>query len=114
MYPLNKYKYIVNRDKKMVVAVSSYCGRSVYGRAFCAENDQFDAEIGKLLAAARCDHKICQKRAYRAFDKYKKALEAQKKANEFVQKMSEYYSQSCAEYEDAKNRLESIENALNE
>ena len=56
-----KYKYFTNGEN-MVVAVSSYKGRTIRGVAKCSEEDEFDLETGKKLAAARCAMKIAKKR----------------------------------------------------
>ena len=56
-----KYKYFTNGEN-MVVAVSSYKGRTIRGVAKCSEEDEFDLETGKKLAAARCAMKIAKAR----------------------------------------------------
>lgn len=97
-----KYKYFTNGEN-MVVAVSSYKGRTIRGVAKCSEEDEFDLETGKKLAAARCALKIAEKRVkytkaqkdmwqnYLAYyatryeerdDKYLDALEIEKQARE--------------------------------
>lgn len=62
-----KYRYYTN-GKDIVVAVSSYAGRTIRGVAKCSEQDEFDLETGKKLAAARCAMKITRERV-----KYAKA-----------------------------------------
>jgi len=56
-----KYRYYTN-GKNVVVAVASYMGRSFRGVAKCSEQDEFDLETGKKLAAARCAMKIAKER----------------------------------------------------
>lgn len=59
-FPVDKYRYIVTDN--MVIAISSYAGKLVKGVAKCDPSDTFDVEKGKLLAAARCNEKVCSKR----------------------------------------------------
>ena len=56
----HRYKYYTN-NKDVVVAVSSYAGKTVRGVAKCDPRDTFDIEKGKELAAARCNEKIAYK-----------------------------------------------------
>ena len=56
-----KYTYHTN-FKDTVVAVCHYAGRPVRGIAKCSPADDFDLEVGKELAKARCDLKIANKK----------------------------------------------------
>lgn len=62
------YKYVINEEKRTVVALSSFAGQVIRGVARCAPNDVFDVEAGKRLAEARCSMKIAHKRLQRAED----------------------------------------------
>ena len=66
-----KYKYVINEEKKTIVALSSFAGQVVRGVARCAPNDSWDVEAGKKLAEARCSAKIAHKRLQRAEDMVK-------------------------------------------
>ena len=104
-----KYRYYTNGEN-VVVAVASYAGRTIRGVARCSEQDEFDLEIGKKLAAARCAMKIARARVKNAElqkemwqeilahnaveyekwdDRYADAIEIEKKANEAYEKMIE-------------------------
>lgn len=104
-----KYRYYTN-GKNVVVAVASYAGRTVRGVAKCSDQDEFDLETGKKLAAARCAVKIARERvkytkvqrdmwqdilAYNAVqyekwdDRYDDALEIEKQAREIYDDMIE-------------------------
>ena len=95
-----KYRFYTN-GKNLVVAVTSFQGQNVRGVAKCNEQDEFDLETGKKLAAARCAMKIAKKRVkyakiqrehwlkmmsiqadilMKAEDKYTDALEIEKQA----------------------------------
>lgn len=118
MYPLEKYMYIVHRDRVTgeltgkITAVSSYAGKSVRGVARCAPDDKFDEELGKKLAALRCAQKIAEKRVERAIRKVDEAYEAFSHAKHFVNNMEEYYDNAQSEYEEICSQLYSIEESL--
>lgn len=67
MFPIEKYKFITYG--RTVIAISTDAGETVKAKAVCHEDDTFDLEIGKQLAAARCNIKIAKRRAKRAADK---------------------------------------------
>lgn len=104
-----KYRYYTNGEN-VVVAVASYAGRTIRGVAKCSEQDEFNLETGKKLAAARCAMKIARARvkctkaqrdmwqdilAYNAAqyekweDRYDDALEIEKQAREAYEEMIE-------------------------
>lgn len=95
------YKIIVHQNPNNlgteVIAVSSYAGRPVRGKAICAPDDAFDEEKGIALAKARCDAKIAKKRAARA----RKCLQlARIKANEaeiYLDEMRDYFADAEVE-----------------
>ena len=73
--------YRIYETPNKVIAVSSFAGQTVRGVAKCNPADEFDAEKGAALAAARCGLKIAQKRTKRAYAKVDEA-----KISEFVEK----------------------------
>lgn len=104
-----KYRYYTNGEN-VVVAVASYKGRTIRGVAKCSEQDEFDLETGKKLAAVRCAMKIAKERvkytrvqrdmwqeilAYNAAeyemweDRHDDALEIEKQAREVYNDMIE-------------------------
>lgn len=87
-YPLSKYRYYT--DGKQVIAVSTYGGKTVRGVAKCAPSDNFNMEIGKQIAAARCNEKVAIKRYNRATQKYEEALETLRIAEAHVNDMRRY------------------------
>ena len=56
------YKFVVRDDKREIICISHYAGRTVKGVAKCAPNDNWDIEYGRRLAQARCDYKIAKMR----------------------------------------------------
>lgn len=82
---LNKYKffdYIDKQGRHVVVAVSRHAGRSVKGYAKCDVNDEFDLEIGKRLAAARCNLIVQERKLKTACGNYETAKQNYAKAAE--------------------------------
>jgi hypothetical protein len=71
-----KYTYIHYKDKTgadVVIALSTYEGKTVKGVARCHPTDEFDLEKGKAIAAARCNEAVSIKRAKRAARKVDEA-----------------------------------------
>ena len=119
MYPIEKYDFKnfkkVNEDgskSSVVVALTTYGGRIVKGVAKCAEGDTFSLDVGKKLAAARCDLKVCAKRRERAFKKYAEAEKALIELQNYVRKMGNHFSDASHEYSESKLRLTEIESGL--
>lgn len=106
MYPLSKYRFYTNGSK--VVAVSSYAGKTVRGVAKCAENDNFDLDKGRELAAARCAEKVAIKRFNRAAIKLNEAEEALIRAREYYDRMEDYYKDADDMLEEASLNIEDL------
>lgn len=99
----------VDSDAKVVVATSTYAGKTVRGVARCHPNDEFDMDKGIQLAVYRCNLKVADKRQERAFRKVKEAKLALYEAQVFLDKMLDYRAQSVFDYLSAKDDLEDIE-----
>lgn len=89
MDDLNKYKFFTD-GKSIVVAVSTYEKKKVRGVAKCHPNDVFDFELGKTLAAAKCNKKICDKRLKRARRKEEEAKNSCLEATKVYRKAKKY------------------------
>ena len=87
-HQLEKYRFYQNGNR--IIAVSTYGGRTVRGVAICHPDDKFDMDLGKRLAAARCNEKVAAKRYARATKRYKDAEDAYRVASENVDRMSDY------------------------
>ena len=87
-YPLEKYKYFIHGNQ--VVAVSTYAGKTVRGVANCHPSDTYDLNLGKELAAARCNDKIANKRLKRADRRVKEAYQALADAQRHYEEMRRY------------------------
>ena len=91
-FPFEKYKFFINGNK--IIAVSRYAKKTVRGVAICHPDDNFNIEIGKQIAAARCNEKVAAKRYNRAESKLHEAEDALAKAQEHYNKMREYANDS--------------------
>lgn len=115
-FPYNKYQFYtakkVNGEPYRVIAVSTYAGRKVRGVAKCAPDDKFDMDKGKMLAAARCNLKVAEKRRNRAMKKKAEAIRKKDEANDYYAKMFSYFNDSFIAYEEAKAKLHIIEDSL--
>lgn len=107
MFPVDKYKYFTN-NKDLVVAEQTFAGKKYRGSAVLKEPDEFNYEIGKQIAAAKCDLKICEARYHYA----KKREEYAKRLLEFAiseaEKASDYTEDSSREYFESAKRLNEI------
>lgn len=104
----DNYKYYVNKEHGIVVAVTTYAGKPVRGIAKCDPRDTFDEETGKRLAAARCAVKVARKRCDRAVKEFAKAHTEYHKVVKKYDDMSDYVNSATVEYEEALNNLHSI------
>ena len=107
-----EYKYKVDEEKRTVVAFSTFAGKVVTGVAHCAPDDNFDVEIGKKLAAARCSVKIAEKRMKRAELCHYIASEEAKYWAEQEAKMKKYDEDAVAAFEAAYDALANISDTL--
>ena len=109
-FPLDKYKYFVNGNR--VIAVSHYAKKTVRGVAICHPDDQFSLEIGKQIAAARCNEKVAEKRYIRAEQKCKEAEIKLAEAQEHYNKMKEYLNDSFIARNEAAQAYDTMIAAL--
>lgn len=91
MYPLEKYRYYVYQradGAKVVKAISTYAGRRIMGKAVCDPKDEFSLDLGKQLAAARCNAEVARRRRERAekkvIDSYSAIVEAERKYDKAI------------------------------
>ena len=104
-----EYKYKIDEEKRTIVAMSTFAGKTVAGVARCAPADEFDIDTGKKIAAARCSVKVAEKRVKRAEDCYDYAVEAMKYWSDRVAKMKHYKDDAITAFEAAFDALTNIE-----
>lgn len=111
-YPAEKYQIIVHQHPTYltteIIAKSTYAGQAVKGKAICHIKDEYNEELGKELAIARCAEKISRKRKARAAKLLAKAKKQMELAQKYVDDMTHYYESACAEVEDAQLDLKTI------
>ncbi len=105
-FPLEKYRFYEAGNK--IIAISTYAGRTVRGVAICHPEDQFNKEIGKRLAAARCNEKIAAKRYARSQEKYIEALNKRDEALKYLDNMKEYMSDSFIAMNEAAQACDAL------
>ena len=104
-----EYKYKIDEEKRTIVAMSTFAGRTVVGVARCADTDEFNIETGKKLAAARCSVKIAEKRMKRAEECYSWAKECVEYWTAEEEKMKRYDADSVTAYQKAVAALAEVE-----
>ena len=105
-YPVTKYRIVVHQhpdyNTTEIIAMSTYAGETVKGKAICHTNDTYSEEAGTKLAVARCAEKIARKRKARATRLLKFSKEQLAEAQRYVNKMTHYYEDACTEAAEAQ------------
>lgn len=104
------YKYVVTPTK--VIALSTYGGRTVRGVAKCHPDDTFNEEVGKALAAARCNEKVAIKRYARAQQKYNEMVQELREIEVRKHKVADYLHDSYEAYKEAKEIVSKIRSGI--
>lgn len=111
--PFDRYKYYVQGNK--VHAVSKYAGKTVRATAICSPVDKFNIEIGKGVAARKCNIKVAHKRLCHAEQRLAEARAAHDAAVEELKAAFEYHDNAIDQAADAMNEfydyIEEIDNA---
>lgn len=102
-----KYRYYTN-GKNVVVAVASYAGRTVRGVAKCSDQDEFNLETGKKLAAARCAMKIAKKRVKYARIEREHRLKMMSLQADILMKVEDKYTDALEIEKQAKHTYEEL------
>ena len=114
-YPIEKYKFIRHTRKdgrEEVIALSTFAGRTVRGKAILDDKDAFDFETGKRLAALRCAEKIGSKRVLRAAECLNCADDYVEAAKRFQDKMTHYYEDATLELAAVRDELDEFTKKL--
>jgi hypothetical protein len=106
-FPIDRYKFYVVPEHRMVVAVSTFAGKTYRGIAKCDPGDTWDEDYGKRLAAARCSVKIATKRIQYA---EARGEDSRQWANEAVN----YYIKDLAYMRESEDVLNKAIKALGE
>ena len=109
----NKFKgYTFIKAQNMVIAITTFAGRTVRAKAKCHPNDEFDYEFGKELAAARCNVKVARRRYQRAMERYNKSLEMRRAAMKEFNECSDYLTNSYSALKVATMKLSEVEDKI--
>ena len=114
-YPIEKYKFIRHTrpdGREEVIALSTFAGRTVRGKAILDDKDAFNLETGKRLAALRCAEKIGVKRVLRANDCLDCADAHVEAAKRFQEKMTHYYEDATLELAAVRDELDKFTRKL--
>lgn len=87
--PFDRYKYYVQGNK--VHAVSKYAGKTIRATAICSPCDDFDLEVGKGVAARKCNIKVSDKRLRHAEQRLAEAKAAYKAATSELNVAYDYF-----------------------
>lgn len=107
MFPKEKYKYFDN-GKDTVIAEQTFAGRKYRGKAVCDDLDKFDIEVGKDIASAKCDFKICSARTKYAKARLEYAQALLDFAMDEYERMSDYFHDASEEEIEALKRLTEV------
>ena len=107
-----EYKYKIDEDKRTIVAMSTFAGKVIVGVARCAPTDEFNIELGKKIAAARCSVKIAEKRMKRANYCLADAAAGLAWFQKRVEHMQKYQDDSVNAYQSAVTALAEIEKKI--
>lgn len=106
-----KYRFYTN-GKNLVVAATSFQGQTVRGTAKCNEQDEFDLETGKKLAAARCAMKIAKKRVKYAKIQREHWLKMMSFQADILMKAEDRYTDALEIEKQAKHAYEELVKGL--
>lgn len=114
-FPLEKYRYSSYKlpdGKTKVIAESSYHGNRVRGYAICSPEDNFDLELGKKLAAMRCNEKIQIKKMKTLSRNIEMCTKEIQVCSDYVQKLRKIYKEIFIEYQVDCASLDELESNL--
>ena len=115
-YPIEKYNIVIHQHPEYagveIIAWSTYAGKAVYGKAICRAGDEYNEELGKRLAVARCANKIARKRLKRADKMSLEANRACIEAKRYLNNMEHYYKDARQECLDTQAEINAILDTL--
>ena len=108
------YRYYLDMESKAISAVSTFAGEPVIGVARCKPDEEFSIDLGKALAAAKCNKKIAIKREKYAKKRFKEATQKLHEAYLHYLKMMNYVKDAHDRNSSASERLESVLNDIDQ
>ena len=110
----DKCNFYINTDTRTVVCATTYKNERLRGVAKCDPEDDFDTEIGKLLAYIRCRQKLAKRKLAHAKKVYLRSLEDERKAKKNVAKAASFYRDSVEYLKASNEALEKMMERLGE
>ena len=111
-YPIEKYRIVVHQHPTYgtieTIAMSTYAGEVVKGKAICRVEDTYSEDAGTKLAVARCAKKVAKKRKARATKLLAKANKQLEMAQKYVDDMTNYLDGATEELNEAEADLSNI------
>ena len=110
-FPIEKYNFVEHDladGRKRVIALSTYCGKTVKGTATCDFDDTYDLEAGKKLAAARCEVKVASKRAKFAQERLDYLVHTAERLRVMISEAAQAAGETAAAAEEANNELKNL------
>lgn len=105
---IGNYNYQIYTHDNEVLAVSTYAGRYVKGKAKCDPKDEYSKEHGIKLAVARCDEKIAKKRVKAAFAEVQVLTEMLRDINSMLDDAEAFYMNAKKIEKTASDVLETV------
>ena len=102
------YSYTRKDGVKEIVALSTYAGKKVKGKAVCDPTDEYNENVGKELAKLRCAVKVDAKRVRRAIEERNELLRIQANIEKLIQKNKKYLVDSLKREEEDNARLNDL------
>ncbi len=105
------YKYHIYERKDgstVVLAMSTYAGKKVKGKAICSPDDTFDEEKGKQLAKLRCAIKIDKKRKKNIIIEKSQLFEISAWVETELRKTAEFERKATEEADHNKAELQAL------
>lgn len=102
------YKFYTDKEnRKVVLCLRQYKGKTIKGRAVCHTDDAYDEEVGKTLAKLRCDSELWRRKVKNKYiykeGKRRDALQAT--AN--YANAEEAFTKICTKYVESQENLAS-------
>ena len=102
------YKYYTDKEnRKVVLCLRKYKGKTIKGRAVCHAEDTYDEEVGKNLARMRCDSALWEKKVRNKYIYKEMKRRNALQANADYAKAEEVFSDVCKKYIDVQKSLSS-------
>lgn len=101
-------KFVILENDRTVIAITKWHGKTYKGFARCSENDEWNEDLGKRLAAARVELKVARAREHQADIEMRQILRLQNQIYEAGKKVAAYNRDAGKKWFDAQKNLDAI------